>query len=250
MPGLDLLPYSAWVAGRFASADFLWDVFFDICTTSITPWGWNHLLKVFPPKKATDPASPKVAAAPADTRPLGLKNSDVKICSTFVAWAVAPLGWLFCDLQRGFIKGRNFVINVPLLDAKAREYSLLPNSMFFMTPIQAFFDFSAAFPSVSRDLIFAALWHYGFSGGILNFLETIFDDVAASFVVADQIFFLCSVQRGIVQGCPLAGLIFSIALDCGFWIFRSRVVDPGLGVVAGCADDIGVVLKSLDSLPL
>eukprot|EP00959_Pyramimonas_sp_CCMP1952_P323638 6773090-Pyramimonas_sp.AAC.1 len=48
---------------------------------------------------------------------------------------------------------------------------------------------------------------------------------------------------GVLQGCPLSGSLFAIAIDSFLWdVFRS-VQRPGHGQIRACADDIGAVLS-------
>eukprot|EP00973_Karenia_brevis_P028513 3930070-Karenia_brevis.AAC.1 len=89
MPGMDGVLYSAWAAGGVDAA-----------------WIWI-------PKKPDLPGMDFAHPKPGDTRPLGLKNSDIKICTGVVCHKVAPVCTaLLNEIQQGFTRGRNFVINV------------------------------------------------------------------------------------------------------------------------------------------
>eukprot|EP00973_Karenia_brevis_P026880 3707055-Karenia_brevis.AAC.1 len=56
------------------------------------------------------------------------------------------------------------------------------------------------------------------------------------------------VKCGVIQGCPLGATLFVIGMEPFVRMFMARVEDPGLGIVRLCADDVGIVLKSWQSL--
>ena len=62
--------------------------------------------------------------------------------------------------------------------------------------------------------------------------------------------FLCIVKSGVLQGCPLAALLFVIAMEPFLVMFRTSIEDGALGVLRACADDLALVLKDLASLTI
>ena len=54
----------------------------------------------------------------------------------------------------------------------------------------------------------------------------------------------------ILQGCPLAGIMFAMAVDPILRAFNSAMDHKGLGVARACADDIGCVLNDLNPLSI
>ena len=60
--------------------------------------------------------------------------------------------------------------------------------------------------------------------------------------------FMCIVRSGVLQGCPLASLLFVIAMEPFLILFKLSIEDAALGVIRACADDIAVTLKNMSSL--
>ena len=70
-----------------------------------------------------------------------------------------------------------------------------------------------------------------------------------AFAIADgEAKFLYNVTGGVLQGSPLSGLPFAIAIDPVLRNFDDVVVKKGLGTVLACADDIGAALHHIDTL--
>lgn len=56
---------------------------------------------------------------------------------------------------------------------------------------------------------------------------------------------MCRIESGVIQGCSLSGSLFALAMNAFFAITSALVSSCRAGVVGGCADDVGVVFKSL-----
>eukprot|EP00973_Karenia_brevis_P089527 12398192-Karenia_brevis.AAC.1 len=148
--------------------------------------------------------------------------------------------------QRGFIAERHFTDNILILDTFSRMYSNLYKT--YGNAILAFFDFSSAFPSVALNWIFAVLHALGAPPGLCNFVAALYHECTAYIKHQGQVEFLCSVRSGVLQGCPLAALLFVIAAEPFALLFKMQINDLHLGYVGLCADDVGAVLKSCNSL--
>ena len=59
---------------------------------------------------------------------------------------------------------------------------------------------------------------------------------------------LCLVRNGVLQGCPLAALLFVVGMDPFVQHFHAAVDSLSVGVTCLCADDIATVLRSLAQL--
>ena len=62
--------------------------------------------------------------------------------------------------------------------------------------------------------------------------------------------FVCFVKSELLQGCPLAALLFVIAMEPFLVMSRTMIEDAALGVVRACADDLALVLKDFASLSI
>mgnify|MGYP002176889572 CR=1 FL=1 len=61
--------------------------------------------------------------------------------------------------------------------------------------------------------------------------------------------FMFVILSGVLQGCPLSGSLFVMAIDPLLHMFRIKLEDSALGMVCACADDIGIALKVAEALP-
>ena len=98
-----------------------------------------------------------------------------------------------------------------------------------MVPIIALFDILAAFPSLGHPWLFATLRHLGLPQGLLNYALLIYTNVAAYGFNGNLFSFLFWVVSGVLQGCPLAGTFFAIALDPFLRHLASLIDDEKLG---------------------
>ena len=62
--------------------------------------------------------------------------------------------------------------------------------------------------------------------------------------------FIRLVKSGVLQGCPLATLLFVIAMEQFLVMFNTAVESAGLGIVRACADDVALVLKDFSSFSI
>ena len=83
--------------------------------------GFNDTLKIFTAKGSDDHDVIEVVREPSATRPLGLKNTDVKTISGAVHFLTrSNVAKGASRLQNGFIQGRNFINNIVDLDTQGR----------------------------------------------------------------------------------------------------------------------------------
>ena len=89
---------------------------------------FNDNLIVFIPKNVDNSTG---IYNPADTRPLGLKNTDNKAIAAISNLCIKhTLAGQLCEDQRGFLCGRNFLQNVVDVDSIARLFSFDQNLSF------------------------------------------------------------------------------------------------------------------------
>eukprot|EP00973_Karenia_brevis_P011142 1507863-Karenia_brevis.AAC.1 len=148
--------------------------------------------------------------------------------------------------QRGFIVGRQFTDNILLIDTISRIYS---NSFRqYGNAILAFFDFANAFPSVCLKWIFLVAARLQLPLGIQQFICALYDQCSTYIKHGGELLFMCTVRSGVLQGCPMASLLFVLAMDPFAQLFNSQIDALDLGLTCLCADDIGLALKSWHDL--
>ena len=59
---------------------------------------------------------------------------------------------------------------------------------------------------------------------------------------------LLLITSGVLQGCPLSGSLFVLAIDPLLVVFKQHLEALGLAKVRACADDIGMAIRSLKTL--
>ena len=142
--------------------------------------------------------------------------------------------------QRGFIAKRHFSDNILILDTCSRIYSNLYNK--YGNAVMAFFDFADAFPSVSIAWIFDVLVALRVPLGIRQFIAALYTQCNTYIKHNGAILFLCQVRSGVLQGCPLASLLFVLAMEPFVQLFNTFIDSQQLDRTCLCADDVGVVL--------
>ena len=110
------------------------------------------------------------------------------------------------------------------------------------------FDFSSACPSVLLQWIFLVLRWLGMPTGLYNFFSALYHEVYCFLVHAGQKEFMCQVRSGVLQGCPLAALLFVMTMEPFVLLFQKQIMQRELGTVSLCADDIAIVIKNLYDL--
>ena len=113
-----------------------------------------------------------------------------------------------------------------------------------------FFDFAAAFPSVALSWIWQVLAAMSLLPGVVNFIEGIYYMNASFVAQQDGLHFFCWITAGVLQGCPLSGLIFVLIVDPLLRAIAETCDRPKLSMTRACADDIGTVLFNCRVLPL
>jgi hypothetical protein len=110
------------------------------------------------------------------------------------------------------------------------------------------FDQATAFPSVFHDFIFAVLSALGFPLGFLNLCKALYHMVSAYTTVGNSVQFLFWIFSGALQGCSLSGMIYVSVFDVFVRAF-ARLDEKHASLTRVCADDVAVVLPTIELLP-
>jgi hypothetical protein len=217
-----------------------------------------HSLGVYPRsfQEATVVCIPKVGRSvdPLAYRPISLLNTDYKVFTKIMTSRLKPLlPALVEPVQGGFVPGRNIhhVIDVfSAAQALARKHN---------SPMVAvLLDIKKAYDSVNREFLFDCLASRGFPSRFMAAIRNTHAETEARFRVNGFLSEPVPMTRGIRQGCPLAPLLFILAIDP---LYPRLLKDPRLEEplpacpnvipsVAGYADDTGSYLASEDLVPV
>ena len=136
--------------------------------------------------------------------------------------------------QKGFLTGRRMNSNILEMDTCSKLYTLQQDE-----PALVFFDFKAAFPSVSHHFLWHALGGLGIPPKWVALIK-LFYRSNLHIVGRDRVHsFLAAV--GIRQGCPLSPLVFAVVADILLRRVSHFLQDKGM--VRAFAVDTAVLLK-------
>ena len=161
----------------------------------------------------------------------------VLVFALFISW-----------IQRGFVHGRNFVLNILELDVFSRVFT---NSSRSSLPpaILVFFDLLVAFPTLAIAWLFQVLEATGAPLGFCIYVESMYIDLLHVIQYRGSMVLFGLATQGVVQGCPLASLLYVLGMHPFSMLFERYICNPKLGLVRQCADDISALLKIMEDLP-
>ena len=153
---------------------------------------------VFLPKKPSGQREGVDYYTPDDTRPLAIVNTDNRLIANAVRHRMEGiLGEIISEGQRGFLPGRSLLANVVDI-----EHAMQVGSVSDEDPAAIFFDFKAAFPSISHDFIAISLKELGLPSFLCNYINSLYYDNESWVTVGNRRFGKFPVAAGIRQGCP------------------------------------------------
>jgi len=122
------------------------------------------------------------------------------------------------------------------------EQAMMRLGMEGKDPGAIFFDFKAAFPSVSHRFLITVLERIGIPPTILNFIRAIYDDNIGIVTVKGRPFGHFRLGAGIRQGCPLSPLLFAVVADL---LLRHLQRELPEAVERAYADDLAMVVHDI-----
>ncbi|KAJ0392749.1 hypothetical protein ATCC90586_008849 [Pythium insidiosum] len=117
-------------------------------------------------------------------------------------------------------------------------------------------DFRKAYDTLDRGFLSRALVRYGFPADFARAVDAIHSGTSVRFSVASALSGHVAVSTGIRQGCPLAPLLFVIAINTLLEALQAEHRLPGVRVNdvtvtgVGYADDTGVYLTDPRDEPI
>lgn len=212
-PGPDGRRYAAWHGARRTGGGTLALLLQHGCDTGCVLEGLCAASLAFLPKGPEDDDELGAVRGSAKVRPLGMMNTDLAImCSgPGVNRSLREsIGQHARSAQRGFMRGRSLAMNILDLDTSARVTAIrTPGGRF---PVMIFWDFAAAFPSVSQQWLLENLLACGLPGGMRAFIKAMHERAMVYTRLGGELGNFASVRAGVLQGSQLSGSFFALAL--------------------------------------
>ncbi|KAF1326887.1 reverse transcriptase, partial [Globisporangium splendens] len=177
------------------------------------------------------------AASPLDYRPIALLNSDYKIFTRIFATRLRTvLPWLIHHMQAGFVPGRAIPTTIDVLLAAQQRATSDPA---MSKAIALLLDFAKAYDSLDRSFLAQALQHLGFPLKFVHLVKVLHSQTTYKFIVNGFLSKKYNVTSGIRQGCPLAPLLFILALEVLYRKIEASDEIHGVELqAAGCATEV------------
>ena len=249
-PGPDGIPFKAYRNLGLLSQNVLWRALEDLSNPGAEdrlkkymtgPGGhctFNESLMVFLPKKASGSLNGTDFFDPSDTRPLSIVNTDNRIMASAVRLVIEPiLDLAVSDAQQGFLAGRSLIKDVMDVDEAMRTYAMRGRF-----PAAIFYDFQAAFPSLSQAFLLVTLEHLGLPPHIIQFIRCLYYDNRCWISIGGKRHAGFTIKAGIRQGCPLSPLLFAVVAD--ILLRRLQRLFPH-AIRRAYADDLAMVVDEL-----
>eukprot|EP00959_Pyramimonas_sp_CCMP1952_P468264 9492941-Pyramimonas_sp.AAC.1 len=200
--------------------------------------GFNASLLCCLPKKPTRTSEAgEQIYKPEGTRPLSITNTDNRIIANACRLRWEPVvGPGIASSQRGFLQGRSMLSNV----VDVEHHAMLAATEEQDAAI-VLFDFTAAFPSVSRTYIMEMARAAGFPSMAMGVLAALYHKTVGVLLLHGRLYEDVALEAGIRQGCPLSPLLFALASDSLLRILELR--HPS-ATTRAFADDTAMVLRS------
>ena len=119
------------------------------------------------------------------------------------------------------------------------DYDAMRISLKHSNGVLILFDFKAAFPSVSHEILIACLKGLGFPEEAMHFIPAMYDNNKCIMKIGGQFFPGCEMKGGVRQGCPLSPLLFAVVVDILLRMIEHRIASSS---TRAFADDIAGLL--------
>ena len=183
-------------------------------------------------------------------RPICLLDVVYKIIAKVLAMRLAKViqDLISCD-QNGFIKGRNIRDNLRIIQ-DVIDYTIIDKNSGILCAL----DFRAAFNSLEHDFIFNMLKRFNFGPDFVRWVQLLYNQTELTIINNGFISDWFTPKRGIMQGCPLSGMLFALAVET--LAIKIRASDKMVGIrISGVevklsqyADDTTVFARDQESV--
>ncbi|GMF10854.1 unnamed protein product [Phytophthora lilii] len=188
---------------------------------------------------------------PLNYRPIALLNSDYKVFTRILAWRLRRhLTKLVHSTQFGFTPGRTIHEAIDLFEA-AKVLCLRAPAL--VNAQVLLLDFAKAYDSLDREYLMKVLRAKGLPEKFCNIVQSLHTNTTVRFFANGDASRAMPMTSGIRQGCPLAPILFIIAIDLLYDEIETESQLPGIFLVsehltrqvnaAGYADDTAIYLR-------
>ena len=148
--------------------------------------------------------------SPSNYRPITLLSSIGKLftkimCKRLIEWATDQ--YIFSEAQFGFRPSYSTT------DASYTLQVLLSRRKNKQKIYCAFVDFSTAFDSVNRQMLYSQLKEYGISSKMLQIIIALYNNVSSCIKIDDMCSDMFSCNEGLRQGYSLSPILFSFYIN-------------------------------------
>ena len=142
-------------------------------------------------------------------RPICLLDIVYKIIAKVLAMRLSVvIKKIVSPDQTGSIKGRNIQDNLRIIQDLI-EYTNRDN----IPGIMCALDFKSAFNSVEHNFLFHTLQVFGFGESFIRWIKILYNGTELSVINNGFTSAWFKPQRGVMQGCPISGLLFVLAVE-------------------------------------
>ena len=205
--GCDNIPPGAIKAGEDTSEEVLLDLCNRIWSEEKMPEEWKKGLLIKLPKKGD-------LSYCKNWRGIILLNMASKMfCRVILERIKTALDGKLREEQAGFRAGRSCTDQIATLRIIVEQSIEWQSSLYIN-----FIDFEKAFDSISREVFWKLLRHYGMPDKMVTIIGVLYEGFSAQVVHNSQKTQPLNMRTGVRQGCLLSPLLFLVALD---WVTRT-----------------------------
>ena len=205
--GCDNIPPEATKAGGDTSEEVLLGLCNRIWSEEKIPEEWRKGLLIKLPKKGNLSYCKNWRVI------MFLNMASIFFCRVILERIKIALDEKLREEQAGFRAGRSFTERIATLRIIIEQSIEWQSSLYIN-----FVDFEKAFDSISRDVLWRLLRHYGLPDKIVTIIRVLYEGFSAQVVHNGQKTQPLDMRTGVRQGCLLSPLLFLVALD---WVTRT-----------------------------
>ena len=184
-------------------------------------------------------------------RPISLLNNDYKIATKAIAIRMeSVLPKIIHSSQTGYVKGRYIGESIRTI-IDIMSFTKTQN----IPGLAVFLDFEKAFDSIEWNYLQKCLETFNFGPQLRQWINVIYSDISSCILNNGFATEQFNLGRGVRQGCPLSGILFTIGVEILANAIRSTNDIKGIEIddtntikLTQYADDTTVFLRDVQSL--